>query len=248
MPLDYNKAGVSIDAGNRLVDLIKPLAKATRREGVVSDVGGFGGLFALDIAKYKNPILVAGADGVGTKLKVAIDSGILNTVGIDLVAMNVNDILTVGAEPLFFLDYFATSKLDPEEAAQVISGMAEGCSQAGCCLLGGETAELPGFYLPKDFDLAGFAVGAVDKEKTISGHKNIKAGDKIIAVASSGLHSNGFSLARKIFFDAAGLKVDSPSPVDEGKQLRRRCSSRRSFTSSRCSNSSSRSPFTPWRT
>lgn len=193
----YKNSGVDIDAGNRLVELIKPLARATADENVVGKLGGFSGAYSLPKGKYKNPVLVSAADGVGTKLKIAITLGKLDTVGIDLVAMNVNDIITCGAEPLFFLDYLATSKLDPEEAAQVIKGIAKGCKMAGCALLGGETAEMPGFYKKDDFDLAGFVVGIVDKGKVIDG-SNVRPGDAVIGISSSGLHSNGFSLARHV--------------------------------------------------
>jgi len=193
----YKSSGVDIDAGNRLVELIKPLARATADENVIGKLGGFSGAYSLPKGEYKNPLLVSAADGVGTKLKIAITLGKLDTVGIDLVAMNVNDIITCGAEPLFFLDYLATSKLDPLEAAEIIKGVAKGCKMAGCALLGGETAEMPGFYKKGDFDLAGFVVGVVDKKKVIDG-STVRAGDAVIGISSSGLHSNGYSLARKV--------------------------------------------------
>ncbi len=202
----YKDAGVDIDAGNRLVDMIKPMVKSTSRPEVLTELGGFGGLFAFHADKYKKPTLVAATDGVGTKLKLAFDTGKHDTVGIDLVAMCVNDIIVQGAEPLFFLDYLATGKLNPEQAAGVVQGIAAGCRQAGCALIGGETAEMPGFYVSNEYDLAGFCVGAVDYEKIIDG-ANVIAGDTIIGLASTGLHSNGYSLARKIFFDRMGLSV-----------------------------------------
>ena len=196
----YKDAGVDIEAGDALVERIKPHAAKTRRPEVVSGVGGFGGLFAIPPGKYKEPVLVSGTDGVGTKLKLAFALGRHDTVGIDLVAMSVNDVLTSGAEPLFFLDYFATSKLALDQAEQVIAGVAKGCELAGCTLLGGETAELPGFYTPGEYELAGFAVGIVERSKIIDG-KSIRPGDRVVGVASSGLHSNGYSLARKILAD-----------------------------------------------
>ena len=206
----YKEAGVDIDAGDALVERIKPLAARTHRPEVVSGVGGFGGLFALPAGKYKDPILVAGTDGVGTKLKLAFALDRHETVGIDLVAMSVNDVLTTGAEPLFFLDYFATSRLDVEQATKVVEGVAKGCEIAGCALLGGETAELPGFYGRGEYDLAGFCVGAVERSKIIDGRR-IASGDVVIGLASSGLHSNGYSLARKVL-DDAGL---SPGALAE---------------------------------
>ena len=196
-PLSYKDAGVDIAAGNALVEQIKGIAKATHRSEVLAGLGGFGGLFALPSNDYKEPILVAGTDGVGTKLKLAIELQQHTTIGIDLVAMCVNDLIVQGAAPLFFLDYYATSKLEVEIARQVIQGIGNGCQQAGCALLGGETAEMPGIYQSKDYDLAGFCVGVVDKSNLITG-TNIKAGDAIIALASSGPHSNGYSLIRKI--------------------------------------------------
>ncbi|GGD15098.1 phosphoribosylformylglycinamidine cyclo-ligase [Pyruvatibacter mobilis] len=210
--ITYADAGVDIDAGNALVKLIAPMAKATRRAGADSDLGGFGGLFDLKAAGFTDPILVAANDGVGTKLRLAIDTGILDTVGIDLVAMCVNDLIVQGAEPLFFLDYFATGHLDVAAAAQVVSGIAEGCSQSGCALIGGETAEMPGMYQGDDFDLAGFAVGAAERG-TLLPRQDIAAGDIILGFASSGLHSNGFSLVRKLIADA-GAKLDAPAPFD----------------------------------
>ena len=195
-PLTYKDAGVDIDAGNELVERIKPLAAATKRAGSLGSLGGFGGLFELP-SGYRQPILVSGTDGVGTKLKLAIDADIHHTVGIDLVAMCVNDIIVCGAEPLYFLDYFATGALNVDHAERVISGIAEGCKQAECALNGGETAEMPGLYAKGDYDLAGFAVGVVEKDEIIDGSK-VTDGDVIIALSSSGLHSNGFSLVRKI--------------------------------------------------
>ncbi len=200
----YKGAGVDIDAGNELVKRIKPMVAATAIDGVLSSIGGFGGLFGLDTSGMTAPVLVSGTDGVGTKLKLAFGTGIHDTVGIDLVAMCVNDIVVTGAKPLFFLDYFACGKLDVEAAVGVVKGIADGCKQAGCALIGGETAEMPGFYADGEYDLAGFAVGVVDKPKMIDGSK-VSVGDAVIGMASSGLHSNGFSLARKVFFESAGL-------------------------------------------
>lgn len=208
--ITYKKAGVDIDEGDRFVDLIKPLVRKTFRPEVMTDIGSFGAFFKL-ARKYKNPVLVSGTDGVGTKLKIAFMTGIHNTVGIDLVAMCVNDILTCGAEPLFFLDYFATGKLKPEKAALVVKGIADGCSEAGCALVGGETAEMPGFYEPGEYDLAGFAVGVADRNKLIDG-KRISAGDAVIGLASSGVHSNGFSLVRKVLFESRGMSVRKVVP------------------------------------
>jgi len=195
--LDYKSAGVDIEAGNDLVERIKPIAAKTRRPGVMSGLGGFGSLFELPLDRYKNPILVSGTDGVGTKLKLAVELGIHDTIGIDLVAMCVNDIVVLGAEPLFFLDYYATGKLDVDTAASVVKGIGKGCELAGAALVGGETAEMPGMYSAGDYDLAGFCVGIVEKDK-ISDGKQVKAGDKLIGIASSGPHSNGYSLIRKI--------------------------------------------------
>jgi len=197
MPLSYRDAGVDIDEGDRLVDLIKPLARPTLRPEVLAGIGGFGGLFALDAKRYREPVLVSGTDGVGTKLRVAFDADRHDTVGIDLVAMCVNDVAVVGAEPLFFLDYYATGRLSADRAAQVVKGIAEGCRQAGCALIGGETAELPGFYATGEYDLAGFAVGVVERSRIVDG-RAVAPGDVVVGVASTGLHSNGFSLARKI--------------------------------------------------
>jgi phosphoribosylformylglycinamidine cyclo-ligase len=204
----YKDAGVDIAAGNSFVNLIKPLVKATSRPEVLADIGGFGGLFALNTGKYKNPVLVSGTDGVGTKLKIAFMADRHDTVGIDLVAMCVNDIIVQGAEPLFFLDYLATGKLLPEKAADIVKGIAEGCKQAGCALIGGETAEMPGFYADGEYDVAGFAVGVVERESIIDG-SGISVGNRLIGIASSGLHSNGYSLARKLIFDRMGLSIDS---------------------------------------
>lgn len=206
--ITYRDAGVDIDAGNRFVQMIKPLVKATTRPEVKTDIGGFGGLFSLHADKYKRPTLVSSTDGVGTKLKLAFMMDKHDTVGIDLVAMCVNDIIVQGAEPLFFLDYLATGKLSPEKAVEIVKGISEGCVQAGCALIGGETAEMPGMYSEGEYDLAGFTVGVVDDDKIIDG-STITVGDAIIGIASSGLHSNGYSLARKVFFDKMGLSVDS---------------------------------------
>jgi phosphoribosylformylglycinamidine cyclo-ligase len=197
--LSYRDAGVDIDAGDRLVDRIKPLAARTRRDGVLAGIGGFGALFELG-ARYREPVLVSGTDGVGTKLKLAFQLDRHDTIGIDLVAMSVNDILVQGAEPLFFLDYFACGKLDVDVAASVVAGIAKGCELANCALIGGETAEMPGMYTPGEYDLAGFAVGAVEKSSIIDG-KRIAAGDAVIGLASSGPHSNGYSLIRRIVAD-----------------------------------------------
>lgn len=195
--LSYRDAGVDIEAGNALVDRIKPLAAKTRRPGVMAGLGGFGSMFELPLDRYKNPVLVSGTDGVGTKLRLAIESGIHNTIGIDLVAMCVNDIIVLGAEPLFFLDYYATSKLDIDVAESVVSGIADGCSLSGAALVGGETAEMPSMYEDGDYDLAGFCVGVVEKNNVIDGSK-VQTGDVLIGLASSGPHSNGYSLIRKI--------------------------------------------------
>lgn len=205
--MTYSQAGVDITNGNKAVDMIKPIVKSTFRPEVVTDLGGFGGLFALNKDKYEEPILISGTDGVGTKLKVAFDTGVHNTIGIDAVAMCVNDVLVNGAEPLFFLDYLAVGKLEPEQVAQVVEGVAEGCRQAGCALIGGETAEMPGFYTPGEYDVAGFTVGIVDKKKMIDG-STIKEGDVVLGLPSSGLHSNGYSLARKVMFEKAGYKPE----------------------------------------
>lgn len=205
--LTYKDAGVDIDAGNALVERIKPFVAATRRAGVLSGIGGFGGLFEIP-AGYRRPVLVAGTDGVGTKLKLAIETGRHGTVGIDLVAMCANDVIVQGAEPLFFLDYYATGRLDVARAAAVIEGIAEGCRQAGAALLGGETAELPGFYEGQDYDLAGFCVGIVEYDRIIDGSR-VAPGDAIVGIASSGLHSNGYSLARKVLA-RSGAAPDLP--------------------------------------
>ena len=194
-PLSYKDAGVDIDAGDALVERIKPLAKKTMREGVLAGIGGFGALFEIP-KRYQEPVLVSGTDGVGTKLKLAFEWNMHDTVGIDLVAMSVNDVLVQGAEPLFFLDYFACGKLDVDTAAAVVGGIAKGCELSGCALIGGETAEMPGMYPAGEYDLAGFAVGAVEKSKILTG-KNVQAGDVVLGLASNGVHSNGFSLVRK---------------------------------------------------
>jgi phosphoribosylformylglycinamidine cyclo-ligase len=207
----YKEAGVDIEAGNQFVQKIKPLVKATFRPEVMTEIGGFGGLFSLNTAKYKNPVLVSGTDGVGTKLKLAFLADKHDTVGIDLVAMCVNDIIVQGAEPLFFLDYLATGHLDPDKAAQIVAGIAEGCKQAGCALIGGETAEMPGFYSDGEYDMAGFTVGVVEKDQIIDG-SSITVGNKLIGIASSGLHSNGYSLARRIIFDRMGLGIHDQLP------------------------------------
>ncbi len=206
--LTYAGAGVDIDKANKLIDSIKEIAKKTNRPGVVGEIGGFGGLFSINTDNYQKPVLVSATDGVGTKLKVAFMMGKHDTVGIDLVAMSVNDIIVQGAEPLFFLDYFATGEIDSQTAIEVIKGIAEGCKQAKCALLGGETAEMPGFYKKNEYDLAGFAVGIVDYSKIIDG-SGIRMGHKLIGITSNGLHSNGYSLARKICFDVLKLKIDS---------------------------------------
>jgi len=195
--LTYKDAGVDIDAGNELVERIKPLVKTTARDGVLGGIGGFGGLFELDLERYPNPVLVSGTDGVGTKLKLAIELNQFDTVGIDLVAMCVNDIIVQGAEPLFFLDYYATGKLDVAAGADIVSGIAEGCRQSGAALLGGETAEMPGMYADGDFDLAGFTVGVVNRDRLIDGSA-LRPGDRLLGLASSGPHSNGYSLIRRI--------------------------------------------------
>jgi phosphoribosylformylglycinamidine cyclo-ligase len=204
----YKDAGVDIAAGNSFVNMIKPLVKATSRPEVMADIGGFGGLFALNTVKYRNPVLVSGTDGVGTKLKIAFMADRHDTIGIDLVAMCVNDIIVQGAEPLFFLDYLATGRLLPEKAADIVKGIAEGCIQAGCALIGGETAEMPGFYADGEYDVAGFAVGVVERDNIIDG-TGISVGNNLIGIASSGLHSNGYSLARKLIFERMGLTIDS---------------------------------------
>ncbi len=195
--LSYRDAGVDIDAGNSLIEQIKPLAASTKRPGVMAGLGGFGALFELPLDRYREPVLVSGTDGVGTKLKLAMDMGRHDSIGIDLVAMCVNDLIVQGAEPLFFLDYYATGKLDVDAATAVVKGIADGCCQAGAALVGGETAEMPGMYQGNDYDLAGFCVGVVEKSKIIDGSK-VKAGDVLLGLASSGPHSNGYSLVRKV--------------------------------------------------
>ena len=216
-PISYRQSGVDIDAGNALVEAIKPLAKATRRPGADADLGGFGALFDLKRAGFKDPILVAANDGVGTKLKIAIETGRHGTIGIDLVAMCVNDLLAQGAEPLFFLDYFATGKLDVEVARSVVAGIAEGCRQAGCALIGGETAEMPGMYAGHDYDLAGFAVGAVERGEVLP-RSDIAAGDVLIGLPSSGVHSNGYSLVRRLVAEER-LAWDASAPFDSARTL-----------------------------
>ncbi|AOG24972.1 phosphoribosylformylglycinamidine cyclo-ligase [Acidovorax sp. RAC01] len=210
-PISYKDAGVDIDAGDALVERIKPLAKKTMREGVLAGIGGFGALFEVP-KRYKEPVLVSGTDGVGTKLKLAFEWNMHDTVGIDLVAMSVNDVLVQGAEPLFFLDYFACGKLDVDTAAAVVGGIAKGCELSGCALIGGETAEMPGMYPAGEYDLAGFAVGAVEKSKILTG-KDVKPGDVVLGLASAGVHSNGFSLVRKCI-DRAESQGTVPATLD----------------------------------
>src|SRR3981189_530771 len=215
--LTYADSGVDIDAGNRLVDLIKPMVRATARAGADAEIGGFGGLFDLKAAGFKDPVLVAATDGVGTKLMIAIETGLHGGIGIDLVAMSVNDLVVQGAEPLFFLDYFACGKLDPEAAAAIVAGIAEGCRESGCALIGGETAEMPGLYKDGDYDLGGFAVGAAERG-TLLPRPDIAAGDAVIGLASSGVHSNGFSLVRKIVA-TSGLAFEAQAPFSPGLTL-----------------------------
>ncbi|QDB99374.1 phosphoribosylformylglycinamidine cyclo-ligase [Mesorhizobium sp. 8] len=215
--LTYAAAGVDIDAGNLMVEKIKPLVRATRRPGADGEIGGFGGLFDLKAAGFSDPVLVAANDGVGTKLRVAIEAGKHDTIGIDLVAMCVNDLVVQGAEPLFFLDYFATGKLDPEQGVAIVSGIADGCRQAGCALIGGETAEMPGMYQEKDYDLAGFAVGAAERGQLLP-TDDIAEGDVLLGLASSGVHSNGFSLVRRIV-ETSGLAWDARAPFGSGETL-----------------------------
>ena len=215
--LTYAQSGVDIDAGNRLVEMIKPLVKATARAGADAEIGGFGGLFDLKRAGFSDPVLVAATDGVGTKLKIAIETGVHDTIGIDLVAMSVNDLVVQGAEPLFFLDYFACGKLEPEIGAAVVAGVAEGCRRAGCALIGGETAEMPGLYQAGDYDLAGFAVGAAERGMLLP-RNDIRPGDAVLGIASSGVHSNGYSLVRKVV-EMSGLTWDAPAPFDRNRKL-----------------------------
>src|SRR5579863_2698652 len=214
-PLTYAEAGVDIDAGAAMVEAIKPLVRATRRPGADAEIGGFGGLFDLKAAGFVDPILVAANDGVGTKVKIAIECGIHDTIGIDLVAMCVNDLVVQGAEPLFFLDYFATGKLDPHVGAAIVKGIAAGCVEAGCALIGGETAEMPGLYAGRDYDLAGFAVGAAERGRLLP-RAGLKAGDIALGLPSSGLHSNGFSLVRRIVA-LSGLPWDAPAPFEPSR-------------------------------
>ena len=216
-PLTYADAGVSIEAGNALVKAIGPLARSTARPGADAELGGFGGFFDLKAAGYRDPLLVAANDGVGTKLKLAIETGRHDGVGIDLVAMCANDLIVQGAEPLFFLDYYASGKLDNEVASAVVASIADGCRQAGCALIGGETAEMPGMYAAGDYDLAGFCVGAVERDNVLTG-TSIGAGDVILGLASSGVHSNGFSLVRRIV-EQEGWKLDQPLPAESGRPL-----------------------------
>lgn len=217
--LTYAESGVDIDAANRLVDLIKPMVRGTARAGAAAELGGFGGLFDLKAAGFADPVLVASTDGVGTKLRIAIETGLHSKIGVDLVAMCVNDLVVQGAEPLFFLDYFACGKLDPEAAATIVAGIADACRESGCALIGGETAEMPGLYKKDDYDLAGFAVGAVERGGLLP-RPDIEAGDAVIGLGSSGVHANGFSLVRKIVTQS-GLGLDAPAPFSPAMTLGR---------------------------
>lgn len=216
--LTYRDAGVDIDAGNEMVRRIKPHVRSTARKGADGEIGGFGGLFDLKAAGFSDPILVAANDGVGTKVKIAIETGRHDTIGIDLVAMCVNDLIVQGAEPLLFLDYYATGQLAPEEGAAIVEGIAAGCRIAGCALLGGETAEMPGLYAKGDYDLAGFAVGAAERGSLLPRTDDLAAGDVILGLASSGVHSNGYSLVRRIV-ERSGLTYDAPAPFEPGRSL-----------------------------
>lgn len=215
--LTYRDAGVDIDAGNRAVELMKASVRSTYRPGVIGDIGGFGGLFALDKSRYEEPVLVSGTDGVGTKLRLAFMADKHNTIGQDAVAMSVNDVLVQGAEPLFFLDYIAVDKVRAEQVADIVSGVANACKESGCALIGGETAEMAGFYADGEYDIAGFCVGIADKKRLITG-ETIKPGDVLLGLASSGVHSNGFSLVRKICFDRMSFAMDTEIP-EFGKTL-----------------------------
>ncbi len=222
-PQTYKEAGVDIDAADSLVQFIRPLAKSTFRKEVRMDIGGFGGVVAVDMERFPQPLLVASTDGVGTKLRIAFEMDRHESIGIDLVAMCVNDVIVQGAEPLFFLDYFATGRLDPERAKKVLQGIAEGCRISGCSLIGGETAEMPSFYPGGEYELAGFCVGIVNRDQIIDG-RNIRPGDALIGIASSGLHSNGYSLARRLFSPERGYSLDQPVeglPVPLGEELLR---------------------------
>jgi phosphoribosylformylglycinamidine cyclo-ligase len=215
--LTYGQAGVDIDAGNHMVNLIKPLVRATARAGADAEIGGFGGLFDLKRAGFRDPVLVASTDGVGTKVKIAVETGRHDTIGIDLVAMSVNDLVVQGAEPLFFLDYFACGRLDPAVGAAVVKGVAAGCREANCALIGGETAEMPGVYHDGDYDLAGFAVGAAERG-TLLPRDDVHPGDAVLGLASSGVHANGYSLVRKVV-ERSGLRWDAPAPFDAARSL-----------------------------
>lgn len=217
-PITYRDAGVDIDAGERAVDLIRDMARSTFSPQVLTGLGGFSGLFSIKELVGEDPVLVSGTDGVGTKLKIAFMADRHGTVGIDAVAMCVNDVICTGAKPLFFLDYIATGRLEPEKVAEIISGIAEGCRQAGCALVGGEMAEMPGFYADGEYDIAGFCVGLVDRGRIIDGSR-IRPGDRVLALPSSGLHSNGYSLVRKVVFDMAGLKPDDPVPEVDNRTV-----------------------------